>query len=362
MSWIKKEIIKDFLIILSISVLLFTLLNFAFVYYSPTLVKLLPLDVVRSISPCYRTLFHKSDKTLERVNYVFGDSFSEGFGDEFLDGDDEYGIFNKLRNTDSSELIFGRGGHGNIGTLVEFEQCLPLLSAYTSLDISQIKNYHVTFVFYEGNDLNNNLTERDKELNEPVYNLRFFLPAYEYGYRKIRKVPSKVYQVFVEPQVKNTSAPIVYPKSTSGIQFNRYPQSAATELSNIELEESLMVFFSSLENIRRYLPMADSYTILYLPAVTSAYSFDGELRVQSYLGDEYYSTTGEFNSQRHEFILEAIRSEARSQGWSLCNTTPSIMNLTVSGTAVHGPRDWKHFNKVGYTVIASSYENCLRTL
>ena len=187
MNWIKIIFAKDIVIAGFISILLFTIANFLFVYYSPSVLKVLPANVTGSISPCYRTLFHHDQRALNRANFVFGDSFSEGQGDEFLDGDDKYGIFNKLKSFRKSELIFGRGGYGNIGTLVEFEQCYPLLTNYTNLNTSNIENYLVTLVFYEGNDLNNNLVEKEREVNTITYKLRFFFPLYDLTYRKIKK-------------------------------------------------------------------------------------------------------------------------------------------------------------------------------
>ena len=28
------------------------------------------------------------------------------------------------------------------------------------------------------------------------------------------------------------------------------------------------------------------------------------------------------------------------------------------GQAVHGPKDWKHLNKIGYKVVFENYKNC----
>ncbi len=364
MSWINKRIIYDFLIISLISVFLLTLVNFFFVYYSPILIKILPSQVTRSISPCYRTLFHHDQESLEKTNFVFGDSHSEGMGDEFLDGDNEYGIFNKLQNISTSELIFGRSGYGNIGTSVEFEQCYSLLSTYTKLDTSVIDKYDVTLVFYEGNDLNNNLVEINSDVNKLKYNLRFFFPIYDFAYRENIRVAKILYRRLMNTTIKSASnKPMLYPVTTSGIQLDRYPQSAATELSSIELDKSLSILFLALENIKRVLPEAESFTILYLPSVVSSYLFEGEIRVKSYSDDsEYFTTDKEFNSNRHDLILDLIKSEAQTAGWYVCNTTPNILKYTNNGIAVHGPRDWKHFNKAGYTLIVQAYKDCLGSM
>jgi hypothetical protein len=299
---------------------------------------------------------------MEYVNYVFGDSFSEGLGDEFLDNDGDYGIFNKLEGAESTELIFGRGGYGNIGTLIEFERCYPLLEKYTSLDTSLTERYHVTFVFYEGNDLNNNLVEDGREFNETIYKIRFFLPLYEFAYYNMKDLAIKTYR-----KITNSTKPKAeelareFPVTSSGIQFKEYPQSAATELSTKEFKTSLSIVSSVLEQIQERLPAAENYMLLYLPAVASSYSFETELRVQSYTGRNFFSTTNEFNLQRHKIIVNDLRQITSNIRWFVCDTTPDILAQTEQGIPVHGPRDWKHFNKMGYGIVANAYEDCLNT-
>ena len=62
------------------------ILNLAFVYFSPYLLAKLPPDISGNILSCYRTFYHsdlgelKGDSVVETV---FGDSYSEGAGDEF---------------------------------------------------------------------------------------------------------------------------------------------------------------------------------------------------------------------------------------------------------------------------------------
>ena len=74
-------------------------------------------------------------------------------------------------------MIFGRGGYGNLGTVIEFERCFPLLSKFTNFSVEKIQNYSVTLVFYEGNDLNNNLVEMNRNYNNLAANIRFILPV-----------------------------------------------------------------------------------------------------------------------------------------------------------------------------------------
>ena len=64
MNWIKIIFAKDIVIAGFISILLFTIANFLFVYYFPSVLKVLPANVTGSISPCYRTLFHHDQRAL----------------------------------------------------------------------------------------------------------------------------------------------------------------------------------------------------------------------------------------------------------------------------------------------------------
>lgn len=360
-SLINKRLIPDTVIILIISAVLFTFINFLFIYYSPSIIKILPSSVARSILPCYRTLFHHDRESLSQTNFIFGDSYSEGSGDEFLESDPSYGIFNKLSKADTSELIFGRSGYGNIGTVFEFSQCFPLLSKYTSLPVETIDVYDVTFVFYEGNDLNNNLSEKNQETNHLKYKLRFFLPLFEYVYQESRRAISPMIKKIRQPlESSEDQSEAVFPVTSSGIKIPVYPQSAANELTEKELQESVLLLFASLESIKEKLPLARRYSFLYLPAVASSYNILGPLRVQSYKLGKYFESTKEFNVSRNKYLRKMIETKVTNLGWTFCDVTDKILAVTKEGTAMHGPRDWKHFNKLGYEMVAQSYEGCIR--
>jgi len=360
MSLINKRLIYDSVIILIISGVLFTFVNFLFVYYSPSIIKVLPSSVARSILPCYRTLFHHDRESLNQSNFIFGDSYSEGSGDEFLESDPAYGIFNKLSNAKTSELIFGRSGYGNIGTVFEFSQCFPLLSKYTSLPVETIAEYDVTFVFYEGNDLNNNLLEKKQEANHLKYKIRFFLPLFEYVYQESRLAIVSMIKKIRQPLVSSKNQrEAVFPVTSSGIEIPVYPQSAANELSEKELQESISLLFTSLDSIKETLPLARRYSFIYLPSVASSYNILGPLRVQSYKLGEYFESSKEFNVSRNRYLRKMIGNRVIALGWTFCDVTDKILAVTEEGTALHGPRDWKHFNKLGYEIVAQSYEGCI---
>jgi hypothetical protein len=347
---------RDLLITGLIALFLLVIINFIFVYYSPQLIKILPTDVTRYTSTCYRTLYHLENKESSELNFVFGDSFSEGAGDEFLKNDPEYGIFNKLLDLNEKVLIFGRGGYGNKSTVVEFERCFPLLSSYTNLSLNSESKYNVTFVFYEGNDLNNNIAELGREYSSIKYKFRFLFPLFDYSYNKGTSLISWLMSSnFKKEKITSRND---FPKSSNGISIGVFPQAAAVELTNEQVLKSFDVLQRSLNRIKFSLPNANDYRFLYIPSVASSYEFKNILRVQSYDGKPFFKTTGEFNLKRSLYIRKNLSEISNKQDWKFCDTTPALLKITNLGFAVHGPIDWKHLNKEGYLKVADVYRRC----
>src|SRR5205823_4359898 len=55
--------------------------------------------------------------------------------------------------------------------------------------------------------------------------------------------------------------------------------------------------------------------------------------------------------RRHEQVLAAIRSAALEQHCTFVDATPYLLGASETAL-VHGPRDWKHFNRDGYTALS----------
>lgn len=370
MSWINRVtpaiFSRDNLNVLKITVILFLVVNFVFVYFSPLIIPGLPSDFVRSVSSCYRTLFHLGDAQRDentKYEVVHGDSYSEGSGDEFLSGDSSYGIFKKLAlDTGRSFVVFGRGGFGNIRTVAEENICDPLLKKYTSFDYEYSQVKRVTFVFYEGNDLNNNLKELKASSSAIKKNIVFFFPLFEYTIKKVDEVRKQIRRWITAgstTELNGTLSGPPFPISISGVEIARYPQSAPVELTNAELETSLNVLRQSLNSIQIDYP-DKRLQLLYLPSVASSYSFSGNLPVQSYNGGKYYISNGNSNRERSAEIRARVQNIASSNGWEFCDVTDDILVTSSTGVAVHGPRDWKHFNNDGYTIVKNAYLTCFQ--
>lgn len=365
----KNFIKKDYIIIFFITLGVYLLLNFLYVIFSPNLIKIIPLDFINNTSTCYRTIFHDfmspKSKT-KKIELIFGDSYSEGSGDEFLTNKKEFGIFNKKMSPNERFIVFGRGGFGNLGSLIEEKRCGFLLSNFTTFDYNRNNIEKLTFVFYEGNDLNNNLIELERKNNVFIYSLRFFFPLFDYPFNKIKKILSKLKKKLLishhnKDLRKNEN---VFPVSKSGIKIGLFPQSAAVELTNFELDLALNVLKSSLNKVENRFPEIKK-KFIYIPSVASSYEFERDIGVQSYnyrlkgIGNPVFKTTGNFNRQRNIYIRYKVKSMFDNlPKWKFCDATDNILDVTKTGVAVHGPIDWKHFNKIGYTRIFLIYDKC----
>jgi len=354
---------REYQIMLVIGVVLFAAVNLAFAYWSPIFLKFTPTNVARSINPCYRTIMHQAfqpeKSSASDTEIVLGDSYSEGAGDEFLVSARDYGIFNKLETVDRHFLIYGRGGYGNRGTVVEFERCSRLLNGATVFNLASLDAVSdVSFIFYEGNDLDDNIIEEMHQSDSFIYSLRFAFPFVEMFYLKLRSVLSSLNS---GSQLKDSFSPdiqIAHPVTKRGIEFPIYPQGPATELSSEETIKALRILRKSIHQIKALLPNEVRYKFLYLPSVASSYEWSGSIPLQSYFGEPYKLVSSSLIKERSDHLRSAIKRLVEEAGWEFCDATDAIREVTSKSISVHGPRDWKHFNKVGYSVVASSYKQC----
>lgn len=348
------------------TLILLLIINGFVVYFSPAILGKLPLSLVQKMDKCYLTLYHtdqSGDVNDKSIVLVTGDSYSAGDGDEFLSGDKSFGFIRKLANSgiDEHYLVYGRSGYGNMTTVREVDFCSHMLRKYTTLDVADNDIQKILMVFYEGNDLNDNLRDikRATANNRKRYIMRyvrFLTPVYDV----IRWLPIFMRELVFPDSHEGDEIP--YPggkKSVNGISIPIIPQSAATELDANEIETSLNVLVDSLKRLQEKYTNA-SLEILYLPSVASSYEFDGELIVYSYKGADSFNTTASFNRARSNLIRSRVQTICGdSSDCTFCDVTDRILDASKKGLPLHGPKDWKHFNKRGYEEVAAGYIECL---
>jgi hypothetical protein len=244
--------------------------------------------------------------------------------------------------------------------LVEFSRCTQLIKKYTIWNSIPENLYTITVVFYEGNDLDDTLKEKNHSWNPVEFQVRHGLPLFQFVYKQTQSLFQQVINK------KNTESigmvaqiNSAYPVTTSNLTINTYPQAAAMELSPTELLESLQLLERSLIDIKTRLPHASNYQFLFVPSVATTYPFDSDsINVKSYKGERYVPVNPKHIQERHRVIVSNIKAITQNQSWQFCNTTPKLRALTTAGQIVHGPNDFQHLNKAGYKALAEHYEHC----
>jgi len=375
MSWISAK--EFFFISVPLSALLLFMINLVAVYYSPSIISLdsFPRDVLTKLDRCYQTLYHTDvSKNVAKSIVVLGDSFGAGQGTEFLNDEPLYGFVRKVaRKSPNTFYVFARGGYGNSSSFNEWLHCSRFLTNYTTVDIPKDPEIFL-LVFYGGNDLNNNIVEPYNKQSDFSFRrkLRLFLPIFDLirkipRYELVRKLPQSVVDKLIRLFGFETNETIIHhpneeskPRNylSNGIPINVYPQSAAVELDYMRKKEALGTLFSVLKAIKED-HKNSSIQILYLPAVATSYSWKEPLRVQTYhTSDKFFETTNINNTRSSKFIRKTIkRFCSENKICSFCDTSLAI-NIISDWELLHGPKDWKHFNKKGYEIVSEAYQTC----
>ncbi|PIW26438.1 MAG: hypothetical protein COW30_15340 [Rhodospirillales bacterium CG15_BIG_FIL_POST_REV_8_21_14_020_66_15] len=127
-------------------------------------------------------------------------------------------------------------------------------------------------------------------------------------------------------------------------------QSPAMELSDEQTAASLLVVDRALARLRQQFP--DTRTVVvYLPAPLSLYDpAAGDFLVQTYQGGP-----NRFSAQairrRSDDLCRSVRAIAGAQKAGFIDARGPLRDVARSNP-VHGPRDWKHLNRLGQEVLA----------
>ena len=131
------------------------------IFISVSTQKYFPRALANSLSNILLTFYpdtYNKDNLKEYVA-ILGDSYSLGVGDAYLNGTHDYSLAHHLYKNDiKNYLNFGRAGYGSISAVSN----LIMINKLTNLpnlieDLEKPKS--IIFVFYEGNDLEENIFE-----------------------------------------------------------------------------------------------------------------------------------------------------------------------------------------------------------
>lgn len=323
-----------------------------------------PRSLVRSVGAFQYPLFPNTydRKNLDAWVAVIGDSYAQGMGDGYLGGEPKFTIFHHLKEElGKNYLIFARSGFGSINAVRELIVGVDLMNV-SWLYPNLVPPDEIVLVFYEGNDLNNNILHlegadqgsdgilpfvRSQILGPPSISARFDskLP--------FARMPVNVLVKFVRNFGKGSGQAPPKPNhvSVAGQEFSvRGIQGSGMELSEDQIDLALQALEASLRVLQAWSPDSRVH-IVYIPSVATAYDWQEPVEHQTYHSAGPLRTSLKENLQNSRMIRAKVRELAGAGGFDFIDTTDGIRARTKS-ELLHGPRDWKHLNGRGYAAVA----------
>ncbi len=367
---------------------LLTYLVFEFLIFGSFLSSL-PLKTHEYLNKRIRPLAQSSKKSVIPRNYValVGDSYAQGYGDWFLDSNfNENPPFHSAhvinQRTGIDIISFGKGGASSVRGMVT----LPIahyeyINATPQFELARPGG--IIVYFYEGNDLNDNITLIERHFQkhfdmDRIYDREYFREFIDYTINKehpLRRMESsmkiKDYLPFAnfsyhllksvlpaEPPAKQRSAkkvtapPNIIQLLDGEVEIPRGLQSPALGLKEAELTLAIYVFEQSLRYLREYfkdVPIG----VVYIPSPLSCYEIASrEVSIQTYQNEEVIYD-GQLVRTRSNAICYRLKEVADQQGVTFVDAREYLWPVAQE-EIIHGPRDWKHFNKKGYTILAEA--------
>lgn len=370
MKWLKNTLQNVLLVIASFS-LTIVAVNLLFRVYALHIVNqdIFPRALMNYLNDHYHTFYPSvHDKTFKNWNAVLGDSYAEGGGDAYLQNKAMYGWMHSLhKKNNESYYIFGRSGFGSVSSAREFVQTTDEIKSsmfYPKYEPPR----KMLFVFYEGNDLNNNLNhfshrgkgsesirdfveteinkplERAKGVNYPVIRLLREV------YRDRKKLFANSQQDAVQDERGKIKNYIIV--DDKRYDFSILPQSAAAELDEEQTKLALNIFFDAMRYLKNILPNT-KFEIVYLPSVVTVYRWDNPVYFKTYHTNKLVSTNYQSNLSRSKYIRSKIVEFSNFEGMAFIDTSEELI-ANGRNRFLHGPLDLRHFNEIGYQIVGET--------
>lgn len=326
---------------------------------------------------------------------IVGDSYAEGLGDWFWEADPRSSppfasqhVLHALTGRDVA--VFGRSGNGSLGGLAGTP--IGLHEQLRTLGLGLRPPRAILVYFYEGNDLDDNvrdLAERfhlywdDRRLRDEAYFAEFIkrgvIDGGELGRERaalrwydrlffLRLVKSMLWRRLGrgEQPALLTPAPRLDGKINRALIGGRSAaipddlQGPSLELSSDKTGTGLYVFEQALRFLSRYFPESP-VAVVYIPSPLSCYRLASRrVSVETYWTHDELQPASKIGP-RSDLIAAGIAAAARRQGALFIDARPAL-RAAAALAAIHGPRDWKHFNRRGYTILAEAAAEGLSAL
>ena len=377
---LKSIAVNAALIIISV------LLTFAALEYLvfPRILTHVPLKHHFSLRPELRLLTQVSKDSVVPEKYlaIFGDSYAQGYGDWLLDADvndnPPFHSAHVLHDKLNRDIIsFGKSGSSNLQGYVG--NPISWLNYLKNSRFAKLGNPdEIIIYFYEGNDLNDNLMD---------LKLRYI----ERGYSTENLYDEKSFKAFIEKEIVRNDGKVKPPlfsefylvdfiasmiKGPDGngreevipfkvgninraivdgkeINMPDGLHSPSMELSLQEIHLGVYIFRQSLAYMLGQFP-GIKVSMVYIPAVLACYDISSTYAsFQPYNKGRDTVTKSELIFLRSDKIFSMVRAVAQDLGVQVIVVRPALRKA-AKAEIIHGPKDWKHLNKLGYHVMADA--------
>lgn len=377
----------------------------------PHFLNKIPLSLSTGLDKGVRILSQTSKKSVAPRNYIalMGDSNAQGLGD-WLKGQlkkkqlrlstFDYSSAHLLyRRTGRDVISFGSGGSGSLGGVaVKPVASFLYLRSLKAFDLE--KPWKILVYFYEGNDLDDNIRDikshymgkydmglfydtqyfkqflgdlveqsplMDKEY--PLKNfifLRFILSGVQnvgseakVGVRKLKKFlgikGAEAEEINPEPGENATQPePAVNKAFVAGkeVDIPARLQAPSLELTEEEMKKGFYVFEQALLYMAGFFE-GSSIGIVYIPAPLSSYQLAApRVSIDSHAGRSHVFESA-FVAERSQEMCKRIEEIAASHNFEFLDTRRFIRR-EAGKNLIHGPKDWTHLNKDGYSVLTDA--------
>jgi len=318
---------------------------------------------------------------------LLGDSYAQGFGDWLLEANpnrnDPFHSAHVIQSlTGRDAVTLGRSGAGS-GEGLAVLPAVAYAYAKQAWRLRLPAPHAIAVYFYEGNDLNDNISFLKRNVenqDEPRLADRVDRAISTYSTASAQALDWRRH--FALSRLSDRILRRVYAEITSAKQVQQSPvadaqehsqadspnlveiggspfelpvklQSPAMELTPMELNRAVLVYERSLTFLRKLLPDAP-VLVVYLPSILASYRLLGsEVSIQQYIeGRPSHYPTSRVAEDSNRICL-MIRAVSSSHGAGFLDLCPAI-RLASAAAVVHGPRDFKHFNRQGMEVLGKA--------
>lgn len=350
------------------------------------LITLVPLKLHFALSDGIGLLAQSSKHNRLPQDYIalLGDSYAQGKGDWLLEADpNRNSPFHSAhliqQRTGRDVVNFGRSGVGNVRGFV-VEPVARWRFVHDNIDAKLQPPTEIWAYFYAGNDLEDNLADLRREFFpqhaaadvEDDLALQAFIrkaqaqrrgvgpfPAFDINTGWLLKSAYRVMHNALAPEIdgeiiaRGVNKPGLINRALVGGAVMPLPdalQSPALSLDQTQFHQGMRVFAAALHALRERFPHS-RVSVVYLPSVLESYPIvSGQVSFEDKFRHSDAQADTETLLQRSNELCHSVRGATLKVGATFIDTRATIRNA-ASHQLIHGPRDWKHFNKAGYHAL-----------